>query len=119
MQEGQQDLFEPAKFKPVPAPVVGDICSNFHGGADTSKEAFQSTPQSSRTAQQARILKFISDRGSEGATCDEAERALQLPHQTASARITELTAAGRIQFGTDRRKTIAGKSARVYRAAGI
>lgn len=37
-----------------------------------------------------RILRLIRDRGARGATCDEAEEALGLLHQTAAARINEL-----------------------------
>lgn len=111
-QEVQRDLFdgEPRHLKPS-----SDLCASRHRGADTSTEAFASTTDNQRNAQRSRILAFISSR-SNGATCDEVEVALNLNHQGASARITELSALQQITHGDERRKTRAGKSARVYRA---
>lgn len=109
--DGQLDLFSD-KPKQVPA---SDPCANFHHGASTSVDAFRSTPETSRQAQRETIFRYILDSGSNGATCDEAEAFLKVSHQTASARITDLLEAGRIHYGTETRKTRAGKSARVYR----
>lgn len=113
MQEGQQDLFEVRK-QLVPA---ADLCASRHRGAETSVEAFATTPTSRREAQRSTILKFIRDRGSAGAICEDVETALGIPNQTASARVTDLLALGLISYGTERRNTRNGKAARVYRAA--
>ena len=111
--QGQQDLFDGKPRQLIPGT---DITARYHRGAETSVEAFKSTPTSTRKAQAARILRFIAERQQNGATCEEVEIALQLSHQTASARISELSAEHHIHHGTDRRKTSHGKSARVYRA---
>lgn len=93
--------------------VRTDLCAGRHGGAETSAQAFSGTPAVSREAQQSKILWLIKAR-QQGATCDEAEVILGLSHQTCSARITELSTRGKIRFGVERRKTRAGKAARVY-----
>jgi hypothetical protein len=107
----QRDLFESPKAL-VPA---SDLCASNHKGADTSTEAFQSTPDSVRASQRKSILEYIKTQSLRGCTCDEIEVALQLSHQGASARCTELLALELIFYGIDRRPTRAGKSARVYR----
>lgn len=96
-----------------PAEVKTDLCAGRHGGAETSAEAYATTPKSARTAQQAQVLGFIKARPA-GATCDEAEASLGISHQTCSARITELQARNLIRFGAEQRKTRAGRNARVY-----
>ncbi len=86
----------------------------YHKGAETSAEAYCTTPASTRNAQRNRILEYVRS-CSAGATCDEVEVALGVNHQGASARITELSALHLISHGDERRKTRAGKFARVYR----
>lgn len=57
--------------------------------ADTSRDArAQNRPKA--PAQRQAILDFIRSKGLHGATCDEVEAALELPHQTCSARFCEL-----------------------------
>lgn len=63
----------------------------------------------------ARVFQAIRERP-EGMTCDEVEVALEMPHQTASARITELRDLGRI-VSIGRRKTRSGRGANVWGAA--
>jgi hypothetical protein len=60
------------------------------------------------------VYRQIETSSGGGMTCDEVERCLGLPHQTASARIRELWQAGRIVYGEERRTTRNGKNARVY-----
>lgn len=91
-----------------------DICLEKSGFADTSAEAFRSTPERVRGAQRQRILDFIRKAGPRGATADEAEEALGLPHQSGSARTAELRQEGLIHFTAERRNTRQGKPARVY-----
>ena len=60
-----------------------------------------------------RVLVEIRVRG--GATCDEVECALGLRHQTASARICELSEEGRVADSGERRLTRSGRKAVVWR----
>src|SRR5215467_13043603 len=48
------------------------------------------TPASLRRAQCVAISAFVLERGLDGATSDEVEAALNLSHQTCSARFTDL-----------------------------
>ena len=50
----------------------------------------------------------------DGATCDEVEAALDLRHQTASARVRELVLSKEIRDTGRTRKTRSGSPARVY-----
>jgi hypothetical protein len=60
------------------------------------------------------IETYIKRRKWHGATCDEVEVALGMRHQTASARFTELKAAGHIFKDGRRRETRSGRTADVY-----
>jgi len=91
-----------------------DICQNFHKGADTSVEAHATTPEVCRQVLRNQILALVEASSGFGLTCDEAEARTGLSHQAVSPRFTELMAAKQIHYGTERRKTRAGKSARVY-----
>lgn len=59
------------------------------------------------------ILRYIHDVGT--ATCDECEVALDMRHQTCSARIREMKVRGLIVDTDERRPTRSGRSAAVYR----
>ena len=89
-----------------------DVTFNYHKGADTSNIAYSSTPSSIRSNHKIMILETIYDLGD--ATCDEIEKCLNLNHQSASARITELKVEGKIYDTGTRRLTKSGKPARVY-----
>lgn len=109
----QLDLFEgggPRSLVPN-----ADVCTSRHRGADTSVEAFQSTPESTRQRQREGVLNFIKGCGERGATCEETALMMAIPYTAASARFTELQRLGLIHFGEERRKTTHGKPARVYR----
>ena len=98
---GQEDLFSTPYAK----------------GSDTSKEAAESmTPHVGRLAHQ--VLGYIVRQGIRGATCDEIEEALDLRHQTASARVNELMNRGMIVDRGYRRKTRSGRRATVWEAKG-
>jgi predicted ArsR family transcriptional regulator len=62
------------------------------------------------------ILRHIQSSPS-GLTCDEVEQDLNLRHQTASARIRELAQHGLLVDSQERRRTRAGRSAAIWRAA--
>ncbi|HYE07690.1 MAG TPA: prepilin-type N-terminal cleavage/methylation domain-containing protein [Planctomycetota bacterium] len=90
--------------------------------ADTSRAArAQNLPRAQ--AQREAILDFIRSKGNHGATCDEAEVALELPHQTCSARFFDLKeqppkGLGLIETLGEVRKTRTGARAVVYVVAG-
>lgn len=95
-----------------------DICRNYHRGEPFSEAANESAAPS-KAIQRERILRYLAQVGS--ATSDESERALGMPHQTASARFSELKRDGRIVPAVDRdgkriaRPTRHGRMAGVYR----
>jgi hypothetical protein len=91
-----------------------DLCSRNHGGAETSIAAYETTPESHREAIRLKVLGMVEASAAFGLTCDEAEATTGLPHQSISARFTELVAAKQIHYGKERRKTRSGKQARVY-----
>lgn len=65
-------------------------------------------------AQRQAILEFITSKGMHGASSDEVEVALGLPHQSASARVGELRDAGLIETLGEVRPTRTGARAVVY-----
>jgi hypothetical protein len=82
-------------------------------GSATSKAAADSVAECAGNLRN-KVLTCIADTGAAGSTCDEIEQALQLRHQTCSARIVELVNAGKI-LKTDRtRRTRSGRAAAVY-----
>ncbi len=80
---------------------------------DTSLEAAVSVQETTKGMRQ-KVLNYL--RGADdGATCDEVEKALDMPHQTASARLWELRKLGLATDATgDRRPTRSGRKARVW-----
>lgn len=95
---------------PTPAPVPTTLPP--HNGTDTSAAAAESMKSLAPTLRD-RVLSSIRGRHSEGMTCDEAEVALGLTHQTCSARFNELVDLCAI-FDVGRRKTRSGRMAKVY-----
>jgi hypothetical protein len=85
---------------------------------DTSTAAADSLDDSLLTRMRAQVFTII-DLRPRGATCDEIEVALNLRHQTASARVRELALGGLIFDTGERRETRSGRPARVYRPARI
>lgn len=89
-----------------------------HNGTPTSIAASASIIGS--VGQQRRtVFEFVVSRGSTGATCDEIEDALGMSHQSASARLNDLSASPKLpkllDIGPDTRKTRSGRAAMVYR----
>lgn len=84
------------------------------GKVDTSQAAFERVARFARTGDQRRVLRYIYESAGMGATCDEAEVALGLSHQTASARYNDLMRAGLITRGGWQRPTRTGSKAHVY-----
>jgi predicted ArsR family transcriptional regulator len=75
-----------------------DICAARHGGDAQSQAANRLTDKG---RDRARILEYLA--GVTDATCDEAEAALGMNHQTCSARFSELKREG-ILCATGRRR---------------
>lgn len=93
-----------------------------HNGHHNSREAADSV-RPTTGAQREKVFSAIYERGPDGATCDEIERALGGTHQAISARFHEL--AGRQRMCTAparivelppefRRRTRSGRPAGVY-----
>lgn len=88
-----------------------DPCERYHKGAETSVEAFRGLPAETIREE---VYRIIRDCG--GLACEQVEDKLKMPHQTASARITELLAQGRLSVSKRLHKTRSGRNARVYEA---
>jgi len=82
-------------------------------GSDTSEAAADSIETSSSTLR-FKVLAFIKEAGTRGATDDEVEAALDMRHQTASARRRELVLSGHIRDSGNRRPTRSGRGATVW-----
>lgn len=70
-----------------------DITRNYHRGNSESMRA-RELSRYRAGVDRRRIIELVRVRGGSGITCDEAEVALRLPHQTCSARFSELKADG-------------------------
>ena len=99
----QMDLME-ALAEPMPP----------HNSTETSREAARSI-RSRASALKELVFNWIA-RQPLGATCDEAEEALGLKHQTCSARFNDLMTTGRI-ISAGKRPTRSGCNAMVWKVA--
>lgn len=82
---------------------------------DTRAAALVSTPKPVRATHKKMILEYIARRGLSGATCEEIEEKFALRHQSASARLAEMSRDDRtIKDGGERRKTALGRGAIVW-----
>lgn len=92
---------------------MNDITGGRHGGNPQSVAAHDSIViDKARVRRQ--IITWVSQRGDVGATSDEVERALGLPHQTVSARFSEAKVSGDLIDTGRRRPTRSGRQAAVY-----
>ena len=82
-------------------------------GSATSKAAAESMIDHAPTVRH-RIFQFLVSRAGRGATDDEIEQALNLSHQTASARRNLLVRDGAIEDSHRKRPTRSGRSATVW-----
>lgn len=90
-----------------------DICKNYHGGNRESVEAHENI-KNKKQRQQLEVLQYIKNQGGRGATCYEVETALEMPHQSCSARCAELKRNGKVVTHEDiRRQTNTGRYASV------
>jgi hypothetical protein len=94
-----------------------DICRNYHGGNPESEEA-NLRANNNKSRDRRRIYLYL-EANPDGASCDRIEVELGMPHQTASARCSELLRDGlvvrkpRIGGGYERTKTRTGSSAAI------
>lgn len=95
-----------------------DITRNYHRGNPQSIAAGQNN-QGNAARQRQRILAVAVQRGGQGITCDEAEHLLNLPHQSCSARFSELKRDGLLLPTLFTRQTRNGSSARVMFVASL
>lgn len=91
---------------------MSDVTRNYHGGNAQSVAAHDSVRQA-KDVLRAKVVSYVASRGPSGATCDEVEVALQLSHQTCSARFTEAKARGTLVPSGTQRKTRSGRNAAV------
>jgi hypothetical protein len=89
-----------------------DPTRNYHGGNPESNEAFESIKGRQRRLDLRRVVEFVGSR-LQGSTCDEAEVALGLSHQTCSARFTDAKRKELIFVTDQRRRTRHGRPAKV------
>jgi hypothetical protein len=81
----------------------------------TSKDAAE-TMKPKASALRLRVLAELQLRADVGATCDELEQAMDLSHQTASARLREMALKGTIVDSGKKRLTRSGRAAIVWHA---
>lgn len=85
----------------------------FVAGSDTSESASEAIASTAATLR-GKILRVLAEKPS---TCDEVEVALNMRHQTASARIRELFIMGRIVNTNTTRRTRSKRKAIVWAVA--
>lgn len=85
-----------------------DICQNNHGGHENSEEANKRIQPRKFSLREQIVfhLRFYP----KGQTCEQIEQALNVSHQTISARISELKAGGKIRV-IGKGKTLNGSAA--------
>lgn len=91
---------------------IFDITDNYHQGNEYSVLANESVREI-KVRLRSMVVSFVSEQGEYGATSDEVEQALGMPHQTASARLTEAKALGMVEDSGRKRKTRSGRNAAV------
>jgi len=96
-----------------------DMTRNYHDGNPFSDAAFKAVPEKIRGQRRREVYGVIQAARSDGATSDEVEVVLNRPHQSVSARISELKRDGWIRGSGRSRRTRCGTLAEVYVADGI
>jgi hypothetical protein len=78
-----------------------DVCSNNHGGNAESRAANLTT---NKEADRQKIIDFMLSRPHRSTWVKEVIRELGLPHQTASARLSDMKADGTIEPTGEKRE---------------
>jgi len=81
--------------------------------SDTSRKAAREM-KGKGPVLRVKVYRYLQSRGPAGATDDEIEAALEMRHQTVSARRRELVQRGLAQDSGQRRKTSSGRTATVW-----
>jgi predicted HTH transcriptional regulator len=95
-------------------PLINKAFRQRRPARDTSIEALQNQDEETTAHRRNRIWHFIAEQG--GATCWEVEQAFGALHQTISAAISSLSAAGLLVDTGKRRPTGSGRQAIVWGA---
>lgn len=104
------------RHNPMQTDLFADASAPFAKGSTTSKAAALAIePELSRLC--ADVLGALIDAGKRGLTCDEVECCLKMRHQTASARINQLSTSGHIVDSGKRRLTRSKRNAVVWLVA--
>lgn len=94
-------------------PPEGDPTAPYHGGNPESEAAHDSLEARVKVQLRGRILALVDSKSVAGLTCDEIEKVLKMKHQTVSARLVEMLAAGVLIRTAKRRQTRSGRHASV------
>lgn len=92
---------------------MNDPTAAYHGDNPESVAAWDSIADSAETLRR-QVVDHIDSCGGHGATSDETEAALDLSHQTCSARFTEAKKYNQITPSGEKRMTRSGRWAAVY-----
>lgn len=111
------DLFRDAA-KMVPVQSEPRPLAPFAAGSPTSHAAALAI-EPHMGADAERVLRCIRSGGEHGRTCQEVERLLDMPHETASARVNGLVKAGRVVRTERTRPTESGRGASVLVAVSL
>lgn len=87
-----------------------DVCRNNHGGNENSEAANKVTRKGRDTYRIMTYLMSVDD-----ATCSEVAEALGMPHQTTSARFSDMKKSNLIEPGGAKRPTQTGCLAQPWR----
>lgn len=101
-------------IQPVQYDLFGGVPPHVKGSVTSFEAGEAILPHITTIASE--ILDYVRDMTFIGATCDEVEAKLKIPHQTASARMIELERKGMIYKSDATRKTRSGRRAVVYKA---
>lgn len=131
MQSNTPRWKRPAPERPLPLfdslPAAGgarqtaDCLPQRKGAAEPRRPPFSTTSRAARQSVahaaayvEQRILDYLAECGPRGATADEVTVALDLAPSSATGRLSELTAAGKIVRAAATRPTRRGRAAHVH-----
>lgn len=82
--------------------------------ASVSVDQLRLQVRAGKQSDATRIALWIRARGAIGATVDEVEHEMPMPHQTAGPRVSDLHRAGTLVLSGKTRRTRRGRKARVF-----
>lgn len=99
---------------PVAAPTPPDVCGANHRGAETSRQAYETTSEDARTRDRATILEAVRMAGLKGLTTEEISTITGISYQTASGRVSEMVHRFKSLVRRGKRPTKSGKDAFIH-----